>query len=514
MERATGYPQRLLALLDGSAGPAADRPVFERGPRVVTADELLDLVARLAAGLRQAGIGPGDGVAVALGVTPEAFAATIAVPVVGARLSGVRPGLPPAQLAALLAADVTAVLVDAAGATQALRAAAAGLPLLGVGPVPGLADLTMTPPDGGPLECTARPDDVARIVWTSGSTGLPKGCAQTYRAMAASWTIDPAAWSPGVQELAAGLGRYLVFGSLASYVMAEYGALTLAAGGVLVAADPPAFPGMIPALRATASVMTVPRLHQLVATQRTAPVDLSSLRALVVSGSRLDPGRLAEALDVLGPVVHHGYGQTEAGLISLAGPAEMMACSAVLDSVGRPVPGAEVEVAADGELVVRTPWQAAGYWGDPAGTAEVFVDGRVRTRDLGHLDADGLLHLTGRARDVVIVGAELVHPGPIERVLGTHPDVVEAYVVGAPSEETGEAVHAFVVLRDGAAPDGVTRDGAAPDLAVLRTLVAGELGAAAAPATVTAIGEVPVAPSGKPDRGALAALLGAGLPTA
>ncbi|MBY8849442.1 fatty acid--CoA ligase family protein [Saccharothrix longispora] len=158
--------------------------------------------------------------------------------------------------------------------------------------------------------------------------------------------------------------------------------------------------------------------------------------------------------------------------------------------------GADVPPGATGEVVVRTANAFLGYWRDPDRTAEVVRDGWVRTRDLGRFDGDGFLHLTGRARDVVIVNAVLHYVGPIEKALVSHPDVDQAYVVGAPDERTGEAAHAFVVPRAGASPDG----------AALRALVAAELGADAVPATVTTVAEVPIAPSGKPDKRALLAL--------
>ncbi|ROT33831.1 class I adenylate-forming enzyme family protein [Micromonospora sp. HM5-17] len=541
-----GYPQAILDLL--AAG--RDRPVFEHGPRIVGADEMRDLIGRIATGLRDAGIGPGDGVALVLGVTPEAFAATIAAQVVGARVAGVRPGLTPGQLRHILGHRIAAVLVDPSTATPPLRSAAAGLRLLAVGPVDGTPDLTATPAPPSPPVPAGRPDDIARVVYTSGSTGDPKGCLQTYAALGRAWAPYPDRWPPAVRDLAGNLDRYLVFGSLSSQVMLEYGILTLAAGGTMVVADPPRgpepfFPAAIARHRATASVITVPRLAKLVAVQRNTPADLGSLRALLVSGSPLDPGRLAEAMAVLGPVIYHGYGQTETGMISMVTPAELSAALAgrrptvhgpsthppaspaplggrpdgpgvtggpshdpggrvgssdILASVGRPPDAVEVQVRdADGrpvpvgtagELFVRTPAQASGYWADPAETAEVFVDGWVRTRDLARLDADGYLYLLGRTRDVIIVNADLRYAGPIERTLASHPDVAEAYVVAAPDEETGEAVHAFVVPAEGRRPDP----------AVLRTLVRERLGAASVPRVVTVIGEVPVSPAGKPDK--------------
>ncbi|MFI5913141.1 class I adenylate-forming enzyme family protein [Dactylosporangium sp. NPDC051541] len=447
------WPQPVLDLL----ATGDDRPVFEDGERVVTAFEMAGLVRRLTAGLRAAGAGPGTPVALPLGVTAEAFAANLAAFTVGAIVSG--RSFHPLEL--VLDATRVKALLD-------------------------------TPDDGGPLRAAGRPADVARLIWTSGSTGRPKGCAQTYAAMSAAWAPYPDRWPPAIAELAPRLRRYLVFGSLSSQVMLEYGILTLAAGGTLVAARPPGFPEMITRHRATGSVITVGKLHQLVRSQRSTPADLSTLRALMVSGSPLEPARLAETLDVLGPVVFHGYGQTETGMIAMATPAEMRADPRVLSSVGRPpaVHGIDIR---DGELYVRTAAQASFYWDDPAETADVFQDGWVRTRDLATLDTRGYLHLSGRARDVIIVQANLVYAGPIERVLASDPAVAEAYVVGRPDDHTGEAVHAFIV----------PSRGSLPDISHLSDLVRSALGDASVPASLQVIAEVPLAPSGKPDKRAL-----------
>ncbi|MGP3959828.1 class I adenylate-forming enzyme family protein [Nonomuraea sp. 3N208] len=472
------YPRSVLDLLVA----AGNRPVFEHGARTVTGAQMLGLVRRFAAGLRAAAIGPGDGLAMMLGVTPEAFAAMIAGYAVGARVVGVRPGLSDSQLRHMLHQDVAAVVTEAAtGPEHAPHTLT-------------VSELLAAPDEGGPLHLSGRPHDVARLVYTSGSTGTPKACAQTYAAMNAAWTARPAAWPPAIRELASRLERYLVFGSLSSQVMMEYGVLTLAAGGTMVVADPPAFPDAITKYRATASVITVPRLYKLVAAQRNAPGDLSSLRALMVSGSPLEASRLREALDVLGPVVFQGYGQTETGTISMATPSDVPPSVGfppdVIDVVIRDAGGKQVPAGVDGELYVRTPAQAIGYWAEPAQTAEVFIDGWVRTRDLGHFDEDGRLYLVGRTRDVIIVNANLYYAGPIERALATSPDIAEAYVVGAPDEDTGEAVHAFVV----------PVAGRALDLGSLRTLVSEQLGDACMPATITVIDEAPLTSNGKPDK--------------
>ncbi|ROO52589.1 acyl-CoA synthetase (AMP-forming)/AMP-acid ligase II [Micromonospora sp. Llam0] len=496
------YPRQILDLL----AAAADRTVFEHGAREVTGAELLDAVGRISTGLRAAGIGPGDGVAMTLGVSPEAFAAMIAAQVVGARVCGVRGGLTPKQLRHVLTGGGTAttpanraVVVDRSTATDELRGAADELDLLAVG------DLLAGPPSATALDCAGRPADAGRIVYTSGSTGDPKGCVETYAGLGAGWAAYPDRWPAAIRDLATKLDRFLVFGSLSSQVMMEYTVLTLAAGGTAVIAEPtggpePFLPSAITRLRATASVAAVPRLHQLVTGQRTDPVDLGSLRALLVSGSPLEPGRLAQAEAVLGPIVYNGYGQTEAGLISILTPAETAGAPARLASVGRPAEMVQTQIrdgsgnpvpdGGEGELFVRSPGQAAGYWGDPAETADVFIDGWVRTRDLARFDADGYLYLLGRIRDVIIVHADVRYAGPIERVLASHPGVAEAYVVGMPDEQSGEAVHAFVV------PTTAER----PDPTELGELVADRLGQASRPRTVTFIDVVPVGPSGKPDK--------------
>jgi acyl-CoA synthetase (AMP-forming)/AMP-acid ligase II len=472
------FPGAVLATL----ADAADRPVFEHGPRLVTGAEVLDLISRAAAGLRAEKIGRGDGVALVLSsFGPAVFATIVAAHSVGARVVALRPGLPQDHVQYLVGMDNVVVITDSEVEYEPRTLTVAGLCAANPGPIPV---------DG-------RPTDVARLIHTSGSTGVPKPVAQTYAGMTAEWAWTPSRWPRAIRELAPRMGRFLLFRALASQVVFQYTAMTIVAGGTVVVAelrDPEPLTAAIARLRITSTVVTVPMLTSMITDQRGRPADLSTLRAVLVSGSPLSPGRHREALEVLGPVVFHGYGQTEAGMIAMTTPDEPAGTVGIpADSVHmeiRDPDGVVVPDGADGEIFVRTPGQAIGYWADPGLSAEIFVDGWVRTRDLGHRDADGRLHLTGRARDVVIVDARVHYLGPIEQVIAEHPDVLDAYVVAVPDDRTGEAPHAFVVPAAGREPDADE----------LRAKVAGRLGAGAAPRQVTVIDKPPVGPSGKPDK--------------
>jgi fatty-acyl-CoA synthase len=449
------FPDAVFAALRTEPSKIA----VEHGAREVTKAELLGLTSRIAAGMRASGIKRGSGVAMVTSVTPEALAAYLAAWALGARVVGIRPGFSDRQLDHMLSDEgINLVVTDEA-----------------------LPDLLDTPDE--PLILTSRPDDVARLVYTSGSTGLPKGCTQTYGALSVHYNWNPEKWDAATVRLAAACDRYLLFGSLASVVVQDYLALCLLHGGTAVIPEDLRFPDAISALRATFTIMNVPRLYAMLDSLRDNPVDMSSLQAMLVAGSPLPAHRLQEARDRLGPVVYQGYGQSETNGLTILTPEE-----GHLDSVGRVQGGVELEIR-DGEVWARNPWMMREYWDDPAQTAEALVDGWIRTRDMGEL-RDGYLYLTGRARDVVIVNGYPVYAGPIERALAGHPDVDQAYVLGP-----DEVVHAFVI----------PLPGRTPTVAELSTVVEQELGPDSVPSSITFVSEVPVAASGKPDKKAFLA---------
>jgi fatty-acyl-CoA synthase len=495
------FPQPLLDELRDDP----DRPALEHGSRVVMRGELLAMVASLVGRLREVGLGPGSGVALHTAITPEAFAANIAVHALGCRAVGIRPGWDRPQIGRVLARGIDALIGDPSRLTPDLVADPGPAAVLSLGACPGAVDLLERVSDGGPITVEARPDDIARVNFTSGSTGQPKACGRTYR----TYSLDfrPDRWAPDLTRLVSRFERFLVHHSLAVPVMLTFAGRCLTLGGTTVLAtdhDEPLLPDAIERHRISGIVMISPLLHQMLERLRDDPVDLGSLRALVVTGSPASPGLLATAMERLGPVVWQGYGQAESGMISLLTPDDIAEHRhAALASVGRPLPEVEISVRSPddgpvrpgetGEICVRSPHLMAGYWAEPELTREVIKDGWLHTRDLGCLDDHGFLRLTGRSRDVILVNGEVCYAGAIEQTLARHPDVDQAYVVGVPNERTGEAVHAFIVPAGEAAPD--------PD--ALRSLVRAVLTPGHVPQGITTLHDVPRAASGKPDKDTL-----------
>jgi o-succinylbenzoate---CoA ligase len=212
------------------------------------------------------------------------------------------------------------------------------------------------------------------------------------------------------------------------------------------------------------------------------PEALASFDGVLVGGAATDPALFQQAR-AAGVQVLTTYGMSET------------AGGCVYDGV--PLDGVRVRVAEGVELA--GPVLAHGYRGDPAGTAEAFADGWFRTRDAGSLSPDGVLTVHGRLDDVVISGGVNVSPQAVEAVLREHPSVADAVVTGLPDPEWGQRVVAAVV----AAP------GADPQLSQLRPWVTARLGAAAAPRALHLVDAVPTLHTGKPDRRAVLRTLGA-----
>ncbi|KAI6082738.1 acetyl-CoA synthetase-like protein [Hypoxylon rubiginosum] len=488
------FPQALLRAFEA----IPNVPAFEYGPRVVTRGDVLKLISVYVGALRatDASLGPGCGIAIYTGVTPEAFAVQIAAHVLGLRVIGLKPGMA-ADLSNIIA-DARLLVVDKATSPDIDSSLPVALKIV------QLEDL-----QGSPVAITSqgRLQDVALVLYTSGTTGGPKGVECTYQALTGSWAWQRSVWDQRTEEMAAKYQRFMLFGTLASTVMFEHLGLCLTGGGTAVIPNQPAallqFPCVLADLRISAVLFTVPRLYHVLEVLRAeVNINLSYIQSIVISGSPLPPQKLRAAIKLFGDSVHNGYGMSETGLVCLLSAADVAAHPKAVEAVGRAWTGVELQVRdGDGSPVpvgtvghvwVKSLGSFSGYTNEDSSIV-LDAGGWVWTRDLGALDEDGLLYLTGRARDIVIINANVYYAGVIENALASHPDVDAAFVVSVPSSKTGEAAAAFVTAVNGQIPD----------LDALRVLVKERIGPAAVPVSITVIDSVPIAPSGKPDKQAL-----------
>ncbi|MCA2207879.1 AMP-binding protein [Nocardia rosealba] len=189
----------------------------------------------------------------------------------------------------------------------------------------------------------------------------------------------------------------------------------------------------------------------------------SSLRVMVTGAAPISPTTISKLIEAFGPILVNGYGSTEAGLVTIATPVDLVAAP---DTIGRAALGVSVRILrADrseaatgeiGEIFVRSGLEYTGYTPDPTAkvsTKEV-IDGHVSTGDMGHFDASRRFFIDGRADDMIVSGGENVFPGEVEDRLATHPDITEAVVIGVPDPEFGQVLNAFVVLGPGVAAPG------------------------------------------------------------
>jgi len=343
---------------------------------------------------------------------------------------------------------------------------------------------------GGRSMLPVRPPAGKLIVLTSGTTGTPKGAARP----------SPKSWAPA----GAILSRIPLRAGEPSFIAPPlfhtwgFAALQLAllhgAPIVLRRKFEPA-----EALRAMAehrcgTLFAVPvmlsRILELPAAELSR-YDVR-LRVVAVSGSAL-PGVLAtEFMDRFGDVLYNLYGSTEVSWVSIADPSDLRADPhtagraplgtklEILDSDGNPVPTGEI-----GRVFVGNDMLFEGYTRE--GSEVEVHDGLMATGDLGRLDAEGRLHLTGRGDSMIVSGGENVYPGPVEDVLAAHQDVREAAVVGVDDEKFGQRLAAYVVLADGATLD---EDG-------VRKLVRDQLSRFSVPRDVVFLDALPRNPTGK-----------------
>jgi acyl-CoA synthetase (AMP-forming)/AMP-acid ligase II len=296
------------------------------------------------------------------------------------------------------------------------------------------------------------PDDISDIIFTSGTTGAPKGAMLRHGASVETYVE----WSALV-DLREG-DRYLCVYPFFHTAGLKSGVLACVLRGAAIHPQPLFDVPVVLSTVAREGITMLPGpptvFQTIINHPDLASFDLSSVRSSVTGAAVVPVETIRQMRSVLGiRTVVTGYGMTETtGTISMCrfdDPPEVIATT-----VGRPLPGVSVRIAGDGEILVKGFNVMAGYFGDPAATAAAFdADGWLMTGDIGFVDDDGNLHITDRKKDMFIVGGFNAYPAEIEAVLLQHPSVAQVAVVGAPDARLGEVGVAFVVPNGPAAPD-------------------------------------------------------------
>jgi acyl-CoA synthetase (AMP-forming)/AMP-acid ligase II len=485
-------PDKVLTLFEGEA---------------VTYAEMARRVAALAGGLAGRGVGPGDVVAILSYNCPEFLEALFAANHLGAIAMPINWRLAAPEVRYILEHSGARALVCDVALTALADEAIAGLDYvpvrISIAPVdtPGwtsLADLRRNAdgaePRTAPAAAGAAGDDVHRLMYTSGTTGRPKGVMLTHANLA---------WK--------NLAHIVEFGftsadlGLACGPLYHVGALDLtttsliAAGATTIvhrAFDAAAVVDEVERSRVTAVWLAPAMVNAIMSLPGIEQRDLSSIRVVINGGEKM-PIPLIERIQRVFPSAWFAdaYGMTE----TVSGDTFLDRESIItkLGSVGRPClyleldlwdeDGNTVPAGEQGEIVMRGPKVFKGYWRDEAATSAAFTGAWFHTGDIGVRDEDGYLFIVDRLKDMIVSGGENIASSEIERVLYEHDAVLEAAVVGRPDARWGEVPVAFVVLRPGAE--------ATPDALVAHCQA--QLARFKVPKEVTFVDALPRNPSGK-----------------
>jgi acyl-CoA synthetase (AMP-forming)/AMP-acid ligase II len=311
------------------------------------------------------------------------------------------------------------------------------------------------------LGAAANPGDAVVQLYTSGTTGLPKGVVLAHRSF---FKVRDALADAGLDWIDWRDGDISLIGAPGFHVGGLWWALQgLNAGVTNVVLRTFTSTDAVAAIRkhrVTISCVVPAMLQLMLAERPVSAATFTSLRKVVYGGSPMGESLMRQCIERIGCEFAQIYGLTESGNTALCLPPSQHVLGGPRTlAAGQPYPGFAIQVRDEegealapgnvGEVWLRSPANMIEYWGLPETTAQTLIDGWLRTGDAGYLDEDGFLFLCDRIKDMIVVAGENVYPAEIENVLATHEAVVEAAVVGIPDERWGEAVHAFVVLAPG-----------------------------------------------------------------
>ena len=461
------------ALVQQQAQALPHKLAFRCGDRRWTFADIDRDTNRIANALQAMGVGPGDRVAALTKYHVESTLLTLAAAKLGAVCMPVNWRLAPGEVQ---------YIVDH-GMARLMLADEAFLPLVDRATMPTLQQVVVT--EGAHAghagfhdwyagqsdqfqAVDAKPDDPMLQLYSSGTTGLPKGVVLSHGGLIFNCQLGTIVWDVSVDAVVA---NALPTFHIAGVNMALFPFYAGATGSSYPDFDPPAFIDAIGAHGITHTFIVPAMILFLLQSPRVRQGDYRSLQLIAYGGSPISDRVLTEAMATFGCGFMQVYGLTEiAGSATFLLPEDHAADGSkarLLRSAGKPVPGARVRIVdpvtlADlpdgetGEVLIESPGNMIGYWRNPEATAAAFPQGRnanggwFRSGDGGSM-VDGYVYINDRIKDMIISGGENIYPAEIENVLMKHPAVADGAVIGVPDDKWGESVKACVILKPGVA---------------------------------------------------------------
>ena len=439
-------------LLSFALANVADKPAVVGDRRSLTFADVDARATRLVAWLTGVGAGHGDRVALLARNEIEYLEIQLACCRGGFILVPINFRLAAPEIGYILEDSGACVLIHGAEFASAPETAQPVIRLsLGEPYESALAQTSRRPTLPTPLDA-AQP---CVILYTSGTTGRPKGAVLSNQALYARVNANLFDYKVGTDDvflqclpmfhIASNVSYGYLFGGATNVFMKEF--------------SPEAMLRLVAEHQVTSALLVPTMINALVNSPALEHADHRSLTTLIYGASPIPPVVLASAVDRLGCRFFQAFGMTETSAVTLLRPADHdpLQYPERLASAGRGAVGMVVRVVDDqdhdvaigevGEIICQGPALMTGYWNNPEATAVAMRGGWMHTGDLGYRDADGFLFVTDRKKDMIITGGENVYPREVEDVLFEHPGILEAAVIGVPDPHWGERVHAVVVLR-------------------------------------------------------------------
>ena len=446
---------RQLAISRGSS------PALTFEDQTWSFEQLHERSSRTANALKAAGVGQGDRVALLTKNCAECFELMYACNKIGAIFTGLNWRLAPTEIQAIVQDAQPKVIIVSVAEEALLTDACRKLSCIKRMVVLGedFDGWRNAAADSDPGHSGA-PDEIALLLYTSGTTGLPKGVMLTNQGM--SFTPRLAAESWGMDADSVNLVAMPMF----HIGGCGYGSSTMTVGGhtiLLREVNPARIIEVIAKHKVTHTFLVPTVVQAVLEVPHVKEADLSSMQLLMYGAAPMGDVLLRRAIEILGCQFMQAYGMTEtAGTVVVLPPEDhepQGSRAALLSSVGRVLPWVDMRVVDPqtksdmptgqvGEIWLRSEMVMQGYWNKPQDTAETLLeDGWLRTGDAAYLDADGYIYLFDRFKDLIISGGENIYPAEIENILNGHPAILEVAVIGMPHPRWGESPRAVVVLR-------------------------------------------------------------------